>query len=356
MERLLVTHGRLGDHRRFRYLAAYLTERPRSLRGELEEADVEVRSLGGSLPTAARRLRRLLVDEGVDVVHAHAPVPAALARLTVRTIRPRPAVVTTEHNSWDCYRRPTRVANAVTFPLDDARLAVSTAAADSAPSWLARPPTQVLTHGLDPDGPVRPQEVNLAALRSELGVPAGGVLVVTVANHRPEKDYDNLIAAARALHGRDATRPDKPTPIVIAAAGAGPMLEANRTKVADAGLGSTLKLLGHRDDVPQLMAAADAFVLASRNEGLPLALMEATTAGLPVAATSVGGVPEVLTGEAGELLVPPGRPEQLADALERLCDPTVRTRLSEASLQVAASFDARAAVATQETIYARLAR
>lgn len=358
MERLLVTHARLGDHRRFRYLAAYLTERPRSLRGELEQAGVEVRPLGASVPGAARNLRRLCRDEGVDVVHAHAPVPAALARLTARSIRPRPAVVTTEHNSWDCYRPPTRLANAVTFPMDDARLAVSTAAADSAPGWLARPPTQVLIHGLDPDRVPAPEDrVSLgAALRRELGVAERATLVVTVANHRPEKDYDNLIAAARTLHDRPATRPGGSTPIVIVAAGAGPLLDEHRSKVDAAGLGATLNLLGHRDDVGTLMAAADGFVLASRNEGLPLALMEATTAGLPVVATAVGGVPEVLTGDAAELLVAPGRPDLLADALERLCDPAVRRRLSAASLRVAERFDARAAVAAQEAIYARLAR
>lgn len=77
----MVTHARLGDAERFRYLAAYLTERPRSLRGELEAAGVTVFPLGEQPLGAARRLRSLLVREEVDIVHAHSPMPAAIGRV-----------------------------------------------------------------------------------------------------------------------------------------------------------------------------------------------------------------------------------------------------------------------------------
>ena len=120
------------------------------------------------------------------------------------------------------------------------------------------------------------------------------------------------------------------------------------------GLEGRLRLLGHRDDVGALMAASDGFVLASRFEGLPVALMEATTAGLPVVATAVGGIPEALTGGAGELLVPPQNPEALAEALARLAEPEARRRLGEASRLVATRFDASHAVQAQESIYAGL--
>ena len=354
MERLLVTHARLGDAERFRYLAAYLTERPRSLRGELEAAAVTVVPLGEQPFGAARRLRSLLVREEVDIVHAHSPMPAAIGRVAARTVRPRPKVVYTEHNSWACYGPPTRVANAITYPLDDVHLAVSADAAGSAPSLLARPRAQVLVHGLPEPLREVPAAQSRAELRKQLGVADETVMVLCVANHRVEKDYDNLMDAMVLLMAEEGSEVDGPISVTVVAAGAGPLLDGARRRARAMGLEGRLQLLGHRDDVGSLMGAADAFVLASRFEGLPVALMEATTAGLPVVATEVGGIPEALAGGAGELLVPPQNPDALAAALARLGDPQLRRRLSEASRVAAMQFDASHAVAAQESIYAEL--
>ena len=107
------------------------------------------------------------------------------------------------------------------------------------------------------------------------------------------------------------------------------------------GLESVVQLAGERNDVPELLAASDIFVLSSRSEGLPLSILEAMAAGLPVVATTVGGVPElVLEGETG-LLVPPGDPQALAGAIERLLDDsTLRGRLGAAGrIRVEERFD-----------------
>jgi glycosyltransferase involved in cell wall biosynthesis len=92
-----------------------------------------------------------------------------------------------------------------------------------------------------------------------------------------------------------------------------------------------LDLLGERDDVPDLLATADVFVLPSKSEGMPISVLEAMAAGLPVVASAVGGVPEVVVdGETG-FLVPPGDPEALADALGRLlADGELRRRMGAA--------------------------
>jgi glycosyltransferase involved in cell wall biosynthesis len=105
----------------------------------------------------------------------------------------------------------------------------------------------------------------------------------------------------------------------------------DRTAVA-AELGDAGELLGERDDVAEQLARADVFVLSSRSEGLPMAILEAMAAGLPVVATAVGGIPELVAdGETG-LLVPPGDADALAEALRRLvADPELRRRLGDAA-------------------------
>src|SRR6185503_12352919 len=105
-----------------------------------------------------------------------------------------------------------------------------------------------------------------------------------------------------------------------------------------------------------VLAAADAFVLGSRNEGLPVAVMEALALGLPVVATSAGGVPEAVRSGIEGLLVPTQSPAALARAIERLrVDPALRSRLARAARARAAAFDASVAVTRLETIYEAVA-
>jgi glycosyltransferase involved in cell wall biosynthesis len=101
--------------------------------------------------------------------------------------------------------------------------------------------------------------------------------------------------------------------------------------------GPRLQFLGHRNDVPSILAASDVFVLASYSEGLPNALMEAMAAGCACVATSVGGVPWLMEGGAAGLIVPPGDPEALQQAIERLLgDPKLRVRLGARAREVIA--------------------
>ena len=101
-----------------------------------------------------------------------------------------------------------------------------------------------------------------------------------------------------------------------------------RQLAAELGLGPRVNFLGQRRDIPDLLAAMDILVLPSYSEGVSLALLEAMAAGLPVIATAVGGLPEVVTDEVNGLLIPPRDAEALARALDRLlADPDFARRL-----------------------------
>src|SRR4029078_12111311 len=126
----------------------------------------------------------------------------------------------------------------------------------------------------------------------------------------PQKGFATLLAAAASWQNRE------PCP-GLALAGAGPLDQMRRAE-ADAG-GIRMRFLGHRGDVPALLAAADVVVVPSRWEGQPLIVQEALRAGRPLVATRAGGIPE-LAGEDGAVLVPPGDPAALAAAVTRLLD------------------------------------
>ena len=113
-----------------------------------------------------------------------------------------------------------------------------------------------------------------------------------------------------------------------------------RRLAAELGLAGRVHFLGPRDDVPDLLSALDIFVLPSHSEGVSLALLEAMAASLPVIATRVGGLPEVVTDGENGLLIPPQDPEALATALERLlADPDLAQKLGgNARKQVEANF------------------
>jgi glycosyltransferase involved in cell wall biosynthesis len=116
-----------------------------------------------------------------------------------------------------------------------------------------------------------------------------------------------------------------------------------------------VRILGFRDDVASIVAAADALVLSSDHEGLPVAVMEAFALGTPVVATAVGGVPEAVTDGTSGLLVPPRDPGALATALQRLADDApLRAELASGAAARASAFDAAATTATIESIYRRV--
>ena len=347
-ERLLVAAATAHDRSRFQFEVAYLLPWKDHLVAELNALDVPARCLDARDERDLRwavRLRRFLSDRHFDVLHAHSPYAAGFARLVVRTLprRQRPQLVYTVHNTFSSFAAPTRVLNGLTYPLDAADLAVSDEVYDTIWPRL-RPRTEVLVHGIQ-IAAVRAELASRAGVRAELGIADDEVVVGTIANFRRQKDYPNLLAAAEMLAARSA-------PVRLLAVGQGPLEAEMRALHVRLGLGDRVLLLGHRPDAVRVLAACDIFTLASDNEGLPVALMEAYALGLPSVVTAVGGIPGVVHDDVEGVLVPPKDPAALADGLEALAgDPSRRARLGAAASAASARFDIRRTVARLEAVY-----
>jgi glycosyltransferase involved in cell wall biosynthesis len=347
-ERLLVATAGAIDRTAFDVEVVYLLPGKDHLVAPLEALGVPCACLDVSDERDLRwtvKLRRVLRDGHFDVVHMHSPYAAAFTRLVARTLpkRARPGLVTTEHNPWSTYKRPTRLANALSAPLDDAVIAVSEETRESMPR-RRRARAETIVHGVAVDD-IRATRQDRDAVRRELGVDDETILVGTVANYHPKKDWPNLLAAARIVADAHAS-------IRFCAVGQGP-LEAEVIELYERlHLQPSVILAGYRPDAVRVMAGCDVFVLASRWEGLPVALMEACALGLPIVATKVGGVAEHFTDDRDALLVPSGRPDLLAAALLSVArDPGLRARLSAASTAHAHQFDVRCTTQHLERIY-----
>jgi len=181
--------------------------------------------------------------------------------------------------------------------------------------------------------------------RAREGLPEDALLFVTAGRLDRTKAVDDIIRAFATV------APEFPASYLVVIGG-GVELDGLARLVAELGLAERVLFLGEVPDPGGVLAASDVFVFASLYEGLPNAVLEAMGAGLPVVATDVGGIPEVVTdGEAGHL-VPVRRPDQLAKRMLELArDPELRRRLGEVGRARVAEFTVERMVGAYEALY-----
>lgn len=275
------------------------------LRDEFARRGVVVHTVSkgrGVDPTVVARLAMLFRRERVEIVHTHNPQPLFYGALAGRLAGA--TVVHTKHGVNPARGRQLWLRR-LGGRLAHAYVAVSGATArvarDNAECPAAR--LRTIANGVALEGFGANAEAR-RAVREELGIPAAAFVFGTVGRMSPEKDHTLLVRAARPLLS-------EATQLVIVGDGS----EASR--VRDEARGSPwIHLPGSRNDVSRLLASFDAFVLSSRSEGLPLALVEAMASGLPIVATDVGGVREVL--DAAGMVVPSRDERALAEAMRSI--------------------------------------
>ncbi len=335
-EKLLVEFARWADRSRFDLHFVSLTGA-----GKLGKA---ISDLGWSVTTLEEpeglrpglvwRLARCLRALVPDVVHTHDDKPLIYGAGAVQ-LTGVPVLIHTKHYAWldqNTSRRlllmnlAARLARRIVcVSRDSARAAVAQGlpASKVTTIWNGIDLSRFAYTGPDPGGPV-----------------------VMVARLSPEKDLATLLrATARALQNEPAFR--------LEIAGEGPCRTELEQLAGELHLGKNVRFLGEVNDIPALLSQARLFVLSSLTEGISLTLLEAMARGLPVAATQVGGNPEVVVAHKTGLLVPTRDAAALADAMLRLWrDPAEARRLGLAGRErVQEYFDIRCMVANYEDLY-----
>jgi glycosyltransferase involved in cell wall biosynthesis len=261
-------------------------------------------------PRGMLRLVRLVREWRPDVVHSHMVHANLMARM-LRIFAPVPVLVSTIHNIYEG-GRILMAGYRLTNNLADHMTIVSQAAADRFinEGIVPKPMLTVIPNGVDTDRFQNVPDGVRQSLRATLGL-AGDFVWLAVGRFEIAKDYPNM------LHAFAAVRRQQPAAVLLLVGGGS--LQAETEALAESlGLGERVRFLGIRSDVPELMTAADAYVMSSAWEGMPIVLLEAAAAGLPVVATLVGGNHEVISDKETGFLVPPRDSEALGRAMLRL--------------------------------------
>jgi glycosyltransferase involved in cell wall biosynthesis len=269
----------------------------------------------------ARRFAAWLSDRKIDLCHVHAGICWEAQGLAAVAKRAGVAVVIrTEHLPFVAGDPAERVRYARAMLSVDRIICVSREARDSFTS-IGMPAERIaiIRNGVHPP-PCRP---DCMAVRSELGLPDTAKMVLTVARFTEQKDHRTLLDAIPTVLAREPRAR-------FVWVGTGPLEQQLLDAVRQRDLSGHVMFVGQRRDVPDLMAASNAFALPSRFEGLPLAVLEAMAIGLPVVATRVCGTAEAVRHGITGLLVKPAQPDALAAALiEVLTRPEWARQLGE---------------------------
>ena len=265
-----------------------------------------------------RWLVQFFRDSHIDIVHAHllyanilASVAASVARIPV---------VCTLHSTHTEQGWRLRLLNALEdICLRKFATRILAVGQEVAAAHHGRYPGRVVD--VIPNGIPEPEDVpdqTRERLRSELAGDKPDVILITVGRFEPSKGYHDMVEAFKLLQRKNRK-------LKLLMVGSGSLHESIRSQVETLELGQSVILAGERHDIPQLLASSDIFVSSSHREGLPLSLLEAMMAALPIVATSVGDIPNVVTEEMG-IVVPPRQPAELAAALEELATSPERRR------------------------------
>jgi L-malate glycosyltransferase len=263
----------------------------------------------------ALRLAKILRRERVDLIHAHQYTPFFYS-LLARLIFDQPPVLFTEHGRhYPDFRRPKRVfANRLLLQRRDRVVGVGQAVRRALINHEGLPARRVgvIYNGIDTVGFANGIH-DRDAIRRDMGVGPNDFVVLLVARLDYLKDH---ATAVRTLQRVVERRPE----VRLVLVGEGPEKAAIERLVAQLNLGPSVRFLGLRKDVARLLRATDLFLLTSISEGIPLTVLEAMAAGLPVLATQVGGLAEIVEdGQTGRL-APSGDDVALADRLLQLAE------------------------------------
>jgi len=348
-ERIVMNLAKLADRTSITPAVICLNQKG-ALAEELEGRGIRVTALGkkpGFDPAIILGLSREVRRMGPDILSTHLWTSNFWGRIAGLLCRV-PVIVATEHNLPHSRRFHHYLADYLLAALTNRVIAVSESVEKAFRRKLPGLGRKivVIRNGI----PVEEfEDASGTSIKGELGLGESEPIVATIGRLVEQKGVTYLIQAApEILNHYPAAR--------FVVAGDGPLRPALEKEAKALGVVSSFLFLGTRKDVPDILGSTDIVAVPSLYEGLPLSVLEAMAAGKPIAATRVPGITEVVEDGREALLVPPGQPEALAEAIVRLLGDAALGRLlaKNARERVRREFAVERMVSETESLYLRL--
>ncbi|MCI0416245.1 glycosyltransferase [bacterium] len=312
-EVLLEEGLRFADRNHFTYGYGYFLPWKNAVVSGLEQQGGEVvcfkANHAANMILAIPRVTRFLKKWKADLVHCHLPMAGVVGRIAGQlTGTP---VIYTEHNVMERYHSWTRRANVFSWKWQDWVVAVSHEVSESIKSHAGNSiPVTVVQNGVAVHSYVASPEQR-KRMRVQLGIEQDAPVIGTVAVFRIQKDLLNWLKTAEIIRRRNSN-------VRFLLVGDGLLFNEVKAEAVRLGLKEVVHFTGLQEDVVPYLSAMDIYLNSSIFEGLPISLLEAMSMKLPVVATCVGGVPEVVVDGKTGFLVPPRNPETLAEKVSFL--------------------------------------
>jgi glycosyltransferase involved in cell wall biosynthesis len=309
-----------------------------------------------NLLVAPRSIREVIVQEKYDIVHVHTPVAAFVTRYALKGLRKQGKckVIYTAHG-FHFHPGGKPLKNGVFLALEklagswtDYLVVINREDESAAKHYHFLPSERVrympgIGVELDCYNPCRVAEAELAWVRQELGIDRENPLLLSIAEFIPRKHHEDVIKAFAKLN-----RPE----VHLAFAGCGQLFERMRLLASNLGVKNQVHFVGRRNDIPTLIRASVATILASEQEGLPRSVMESLSLEVPTIGTKIRGIQELLEGGCG-LLVEVGDIEGLAQAMAWVLEHPEDVRaMGKRGRERMAAYDLRHIVKLHEALYA----
>lgn len=300
---------------------------------------------------AVRRLRQIIQEEKIDLIHCHTPLGGVVARLAARGSRNRPKVIYTAHGfhfysgapllNWLCFYPVERLLARFT----DCIITINRE------DWARSRRFRLKRGGMCKQIPgvgihlsrFCPCEGKRADLRRQLGIPHDAFHIVSAAELNENKNQSVIIQAIASLPYED---------IYYSICGDGPYVERLEQMIRDCGLERRVHLLGFRTDMEKILQSADCFAFPSRREGLGIAALEALACGVPVIAADNRGTREYMIDGVDGIVCFSDDVQAFARAISRLRDdPELCRRMGNAGRTIAVKFSISEADTIMRGVY-----
>lgn len=297
----------------------------------------------------AYRILKRIIDKGdYDIIHCHTPVGAMIARLAASDARKKGSKVFYTAHGFHFYKGAPMINWLLYYPAErmlarktDVLITINKEDYDRAKHFRAGRVEYVPGVGIDVKRFAH-VKINRAEKQRELGIPEDAVLLLTVGELINRKNHAVAIRALEKLKSSD---------IHYAIVGRGSMEKALQSLTDCLNLNDRVHFLGYRYDIAEICKAADVFVFPSRQEGLPVAIMEAMASGLPIIAAKIRGVTDLLEGSENLLIDDCNDVEAFAHAIDMLASKQLRERIGSENYEMSKEYDIASIQKRMCTIY-----